>query len=261
MRLLWKSYVLAGMLALLVGVGVPRLEGVNSSASTARSAGGLFYTTTITIPTYPYTTCLSSAYDPLYNITYPKLDGNSYNPWGKVPVAYELLVLENDYLLVTLLPQLGGRVYRMIYKPTGHNELYQNPVIKPTHWGPPQQGWWLAAGGLEWCLPVDEHGYEWGQPWSWSAITSTAGVTVTLRDTLASDRIRAAIPGGGQASAPRVAAGGDARMGALSGWLKKERRGSSHAAPALCITPHRLLDSDRDRPQQLDELAVGELDC
>ncbi|MEA3341637.1 MAG: DUF5107 domain-containing protein, partial [Chloroflexota bacterium] len=72
-------------------------------------------------------------------------------------------------------------------------ELYQNPVIKPTHWGPLEQGWWLAVGGIEWGLPVEEHGYEWGQPWEYDLITSTAGVTVTLRDTTADDRIRAAV--------------------------------------------------------------------
>jgi uncharacterized repeat protein (TIGR01451 family) len=174
-----------------------------SSASTAEPAsasqrahtpsGVSFYTTTISLPTYPYTSHLSSAYDPLYNVTYPVLNWGSYNPSGAVSVTYELLVLENDYLQVTLLPQLGGRVYQMIFKPTGGNELYQNPVVKPTHWGPAEQGWWLAVGGIEWCLPVAEHGYEWGQPWSWSAVTTTAGVTVTLRDTTASDRIRAAI--------------------------------------------------------------------
>jgi len=102
-------------------------------------------------------------------------------------------VLENDTLRVTILPELGGRVYQMIYKPTGSNELYQNPVIKPTNWGLPEQGWWLAVGGIEWCLPVEEHGYEWAEPWTWSVVTSTAGVTVTVRDTLATNRLRAAV--------------------------------------------------------------------
>ena len=154
-----------------------------------------FQTATLAIPTYPYAAYLTSAYTPTYNITYPVLNWDAYNGSGPTPVLqdYELLVLENDHLQVTLLPELGGRVYQMIFKPTGHDELYQNPVVKPTHWGPPEQGWWLAAGGIEWCLPVEEHGYEWGEPWDYQVVTSTAGVTVTLRDTTASDRIRAAI--------------------------------------------------------------------
>ncbi len=149
-------------------------------------------TATLTIPTYPYAGCLQTHSNGPY--LYLWLDWNCYgNPAAPTPRPYTLLVLENDFLRVTLLPELGGRVYQMIFKPTGHNELYQNPVLKPTHWGPPEQGWWLAAGGIEWGLPVDEHGYEWGVPWSWSAITSTAGVTVTLRDTNATNRLRAQI--------------------------------------------------------------------
>jgi uncharacterized repeat protein (TIGR01451 family) len=152
-------------------------------------------TATLTIPTYPYTSYLTSAYTPTYNITYTVLNWNEYNNSSLTPIPqnYELLVLENDYLRVTLLPELGGRIYQMVFKPTNHNELYQNPVIKPTHWGPPEQGWWLAAGGIEWCLPVEEHGYEWGEPWDYQTVSSTAGITVTLRDTTASDRLRAAV--------------------------------------------------------------------
>jgi len=154
-----------------------------------------FLTATLTIPTYPYTAYLTSAYTPTYNITYTVLNWNAYNGSHPAPTPhdYELLVLENDYLRVTLLPELGGRIYQVIFKPTGHNELYQNPVVKPTHWGPPEQGWWLAVGGIEWCLPVEEHGYEWGEPWDYQVVTSTAGVTVTLQDTTATDRIRASV--------------------------------------------------------------------
>jgi len=156
-----------------------------------------FCTTTLIIPTYPYARYLHSRLDPTYNVTYRTLDRRTYEESHPAPAPqeYTLLVLENDYLKVTLLPELGGRVYQMIYKPTGHNELYQNPVIKPTQWGPLScdENWWLAAGGIEWCLPVQEHGYEWGEPWHYRALTSTTGVTVTLRDTTANDRIRATI--------------------------------------------------------------------
>ncbi len=155
----------------------------------------IFYTTTVIIPTYPYADYLSTAYNPTYNMTYPKLDWVAYNAANPTPVPqdYELLVMENDYLIVTVLPELGGRVYQLIDKVTGQNHLYQNPVIKPTDWGPLEQGWWLAAGGIEWCLPVDEHGYESALPWDWTAITSSAGVTITVSDTAATDRLRARI--------------------------------------------------------------------
>ncbi len=184
-----------GRLALAAGASIliAHSEPARESTSVTRRAPGIasVYTTTRIIPTYPYTPCLEQRANGPY--LYHWLDWGCYGNPAPVNHSYELLVLENDYLYVTLLPALGGRVYQMVYKPTGYNELYQNPVIKPTHWGPTEQGWWLAVGGIEWCLPVDEHGYEWGEPWAYQVVTSTAGVTVTLRDTLAADRIRAAI--------------------------------------------------------------------
>jgi len=155
----------------------------------------VFYTTTLVIPTYPYASYLSTATNLAYNMDYQVLDWGGYEAGHPVPVPvpYTLLVLENAYLKVSILPELGGRIYQLIYKATGNNELYQNPVIKPTVWGPLEQGWWLAVGGIEWALPVDEHGYEWGMPWDWRVVTSTAGVTATLCDTWATDRLRAKV--------------------------------------------------------------------
>ncbi len=154
-----------------------------------------FYTTTISIPTYPYRHYLTEVFTPQYNMSYTVLNWSAYLGSNPVPTPqdYTLLVLENAYLTVTIMPELGGRVYQLFDKATGANHLYQNPVIKPTQWGPPEQGWWLAAGGIEWCLPVEEHGYEWGIPWAWDAVTSSAGITVTLRDSPAADRLRAII--------------------------------------------------------------------
>ena len=196
-RLLWT---IPALLMLLPPIALHRVAPAAFPAAACSSVPidvghSRFQTATISIPTYPYADYLTPTYVPTYNMTYTKLDWEAYSGAHPAPSPrdYELLVLENDTLYVTLLPELGGRVYQMIFKPTGHNELYQNPVIKPTHWGPPEQGWWLAVGGIEWGLPVDEHGYEWGEEWDYQVITTTAGVTVTQRDTIATDRIRAAV--------------------------------------------------------------------
>jgi uncharacterized repeat protein (TIGR01451 family) len=153
------------------------------------------YTTTIVINTYPYASFLSSWHNDTYNVDYPWLNWGAYNASqpSPSPQSYELLVVENDYLTLTFLPELGGRLYQVIFKPTSHNELYQNSVIKPNHWGPPEQGWWLAVGGMEWSLPVEEHGYQWGVPWSYETASAADGITVTLRDSADPDRLRATV--------------------------------------------------------------------
>ena len=151
----------------------------------------------ISIPTYPYTGFVNQAWHETAagNWAYPVLDRAGYDASNPVPrdVIYRLLVVENEYLKLTFLPELGGRLYEVVFKPTGHRETYRNPVLKPSPWGPPEQGWWLAAGGIEWCLPVEEHGYEWGTPWKLSTSQGDEGVSVVLRDTDATERIRAQI--------------------------------------------------------------------
>ena len=171
----------------------PLLSGTVGQATGATT----FQTLTISINTYPYHGFLHHAVDSEHNFPYRWLDRQAYENSGPSPSPqdYTLLVLENDYLVATLMPELGGRVYQLIYKATGSNELYQNTVIKPTNWGPLiwEENWWLAAGGIEWCFPVEEHGYVWGEPWSWSVVTSTAGVTVTVWDSEAGDRLTASV--------------------------------------------------------------------
>jgi uncharacterized repeat protein (TIGR01451 family) len=151
-------------------------------------------TTTLTIATYPYAGFLHTHHSESYNMDYLWLDWSAYDASGPPsPRDYTALVVENPWLRLTFLPELGGRLYGVTVKATGEELLYQNPVLKPTHWGPTEQGWWLAAGGIEWCLPVDEHGYEWGVPWSYHVTTTAEGATISLWDTEATDRLRANI--------------------------------------------------------------------
>lgn len=186
----------AFIFALVIAAAVARLPGEPiARAGAARPSGGTTIATdTIAIPTYNYAPYLSPQVNAVYNVVYPVLNWNGYTKnKAKFVQSYTRLTLENDWLRVSLLPELGGRVYELIFKPTGHNELYRNPVIKPTGWGPPEQKWWLAAGGIEWNLPVTEHGYEGAIAWSYAIAQSSAGVTVTLRDSTAPDRLRASV--------------------------------------------------------------------
>lgn len=146
------------------------------------------YQTSVTLSTYPYDRYLTPARNETFNWPYQRFDRERYDRERPGPEnrTYKLLVLENAYLKVTILPELGGRIWQAIHKPSGANLFYQNPVVKPSPWGPPEQLGWLALGGLEWSLPVVEHGYEWGEPWGYSPLQHSpelASVTVfTPRD-------------------------------------------------------------------------------
>ncbi len=64
--------------------------------------------------------------------------------------TYESVVLENDYLTLTFLPELGGRLIS-IYDKVAHREvLFRNPVIKPLLVG--LRGAW-AGIGMEFNFP------------------------------------------------------------------------------------------------------------
>ena len=116
----------------------------------------------LTIDTYAYEEALYTAPEQAGH-PYPLLDSDRVGP--PRPRTYRVLIMRNEYLELTLLPALGGRVYQCCFLPTGQDLFYNNQVIKPTHWGPADQGWWLAVGGMEFCLPVDEHGYVTAEPW------------------------------------------------------------------------------------------------
>ena len=60
------------------------------------------------------------------------------------------LHLENDYLRLLVLPELGGRIQLAVDKRTGYPLFYANPVIKPALVG--LAGPWLA-GGVEFNWP------------------------------------------------------------------------------------------------------------
>lgn len=135
--------------------------------------------TTITIPTYDYNAALvpTAPNDPVY--PYPRLDRARVG--APQPQTYRLLVVENQFLTLTFLPELGGRLYQAIDKASGQNIFYQNPVIKPSPFG--QRGWWIGAGGLEWAAPTEEHGYLEYLPWELTLEQQQQGLTVQATTT------------------------------------------------------------------------------
>ena len=64
--------------------------------------------------------------------------------------AYKAVFLENEYLRLMVLPELGGRVQIGLDKTDGYNFVYHNRVIKPALIG--LAGPWIS-GGIEWNWP------------------------------------------------------------------------------------------------------------
>lgn len=83
-----------------------------------------------------------------------------------VPVKYDSLTLENEYLKVTFLPQLGGRIWST-YDKVAKRDIFYNPgVIKPSRYNQ-RQAW--PVGNLEVYGPYDAHMLTWpGEPWAWA---------------------------------------------------------------------------------------------
>lgn len=65
-------------------------------------------------------------------------------------VSYNMVYLENKYLKVSILPDLGGKIFSAIDKTNGHELFHTNSVIKPDFIG--TLGAWIS-GGIEWCFP------------------------------------------------------------------------------------------------------------
>ena len=68
----------------------------------------------------------------------------------KVNKEYRQVCLENEYVKVCVLPELGGRIFEAKDKTNGYDFFYKQSVIKPALIG--MTGAWIS-GGVEWNIP------------------------------------------------------------------------------------------------------------
>lgn len=68
----------------------------------------------------------------------------------KTDKEYTAVILENDYIYVMILPELGGRIQRLLDKTNGYDAVYYNHVVKPALVG--LAGPWIS-GGIEFNWP------------------------------------------------------------------------------------------------------------
>ena len=133
--------------------------------------------TRMTLPTYELGPALRATApgDPIF--PYERLDRALVGP--PVLRSYRVLQVENRFLTLTFLPELGGRLLQAVDRSSGRAIFYQNPVVKPSPFG--QRGWWLGLGGLEWAAPTEEHGYLENLPWDMTISQNESAVTVTMK--------------------------------------------------------------------------------
>jgi hypothetical protein len=116
--------------------------------------------------------------------------GGSLDKKTIVDRTFRTHVLENRYLKVTLLPEFGGRILSIIYKPTGHEQLYRSEVGVPygIKAGNFYYDWLMVYGGIFPTFPDAEHGKTWLKPWDFKVVKQNPGevtVSMSLKDDFA----------------------------------------------------------------------------
>src|SRR5262245_4560732 len=124
---------------------------VAALAQAQSSSAARVWEAPLTLPTYelgpadPNPPLFGTRRRPVY--PYPMLDTLTNR---KVDKSYKAVFLENEYLRVTVLPELGGKLYAIYDKTTGRDVLYTNHVVKYAMVG--IRGAW-TSGGIEWNFP------------------------------------------------------------------------------------------------------------
>jgi tetratricopeptide (TPR) repeat protein len=110
---------------------------------------------TVTIPTYP---TLPDDVNPHFQA----IEGKKIYPYTmqdnlsttKVDQDYRVVYLENKYLRVMCIPEIGGRIQSVLDKTTGEEMFHRNNVIKPGLIA--MRGAWVS-GGIEWNHGPEGH--------------------------------------------------------------------------------------------------------
>ena len=75
---------------------------------------------------------------------YDKLTGQ------KIDKPYKMVYLENEYVKIGILPEIGGRIFSALDNTNNYNFFYTQHVVKPALIG--MIGAWIS-GGVEWNVP------------------------------------------------------------------------------------------------------------
>jgi len=78
---------------------------------------------------------------------YPLYDNLTFKKENK---TYKFVHLENEYVRIGILPEVGGRLFEAVDKTNNYDFIYRQHVIKPALIG--LIGAWIS-GGIEWNIP------------------------------------------------------------------------------------------------------------
>ncbi len=132
-------------------------------------AGSKVREDTVEMPTYPF-----SDPDPVpctekNRYPYFRYDGSTATP---VTQAWRRVVLENGRVRVTLLPEIGGKVWGAEDKTTGREFIYFNHVVKFRNIA--MRGPW-CSGGIEFNFGIMGHSPTTATPVDWCVRTNSDG--------------------------------------------------------------------------------------
>ncbi len=122
----------------------------------------------------------------MYNLIYPftlqdKLTDHKHNK------AYNFVILENEYIKVFILPELGGRIHGARDKTNGYDFLYYQHQVKPGLVS--FTGAWLS-GGIEWNFPIGHRASGFRPIDSWTQENPDGSKTVWVGETDLVSRMR-----------------------------------------------------------------------
>ena len=88
------------------------------------------------------------------------------------PLQFRSIVLENEFLTATFLPELGGRLISLVYRPLKRELLHRNPVFQPANLAI-RNAWF--SGGIEWNCGQYGHAFSTCAPLFASATNGVQG--------------------------------------------------------------------------------------
>ena len=109
---------------------------------------------TLDLETYPWLDDPYPVFEPYEGGIYYPYTRQDHLLKTKEMRTYRALFLENEYLKITCLPELGGRIHTVWDKTTDHEVFHSPGLIKPALIA--MRGAWIA-GGIEWNVGPQGH--------------------------------------------------------------------------------------------------------